>query len=60
MGIEFKIGNQVAVAGPNQTCKNILGIEIGPTFPIKTDFAFLKLAPSFSYSGASFLQCPHL
>lgn len=30
------------------------------TFPIKTDFAFLKLAPSFSYSGASFLQCPHL
>lgn len=30
------------------------------TFPIKTDFAFLKLAPSFSYSGASFLQWPHL
>jgi len=30
------------------------------TFPIKTDLAFLKLLPSFSYSGASFLQCPHL
>lgn len=30
------------------------------TFPIKTDLAFLKLEPSLSYSGASFLQCPHL
>lgn len=30
------------------------------TFPIRTNFAFLKLSPSFSYSGASFLQCPHL
>ena len=30
------------------------------TFPINTEFAFLKLAPSLSYSGASFLQCPHL
>lgn len=30
------------------------------TLAIKTDLAFLKLAASFSYSGASFLQCPHL
>lgn len=30
------------------------------TFPIKTDFAFLKLVASFSNSGASFLQWPHL
>jgi hypothetical protein len=30
------------------------------TFAIMTDLAFLKLAPSFSYSGASFLQWPHL
>jgi len=30
------------------------------TLAIKTDLAFLKLAPSLSYSGASFLQWPHL
>lgn len=35
--------------------KNNKGIRL-QTFAIKTDLAFLKLAPSLSYSGASFLQ----
>lgn len=31
-----------------------------PTLAITTPFCPLRASPSFSYSGANLLQCPHL
>lgn len=59
----LKIYNETNYLVNRKNANNIQNFERKTrelTLPIKTDLAFLKLLPSFSYSGASFLQCPHL